>query len=411
MKHLAFCKIGKSIKFASNFSPIGGDNEAPSMLRLLANNNPDITFHIVGRSDFYRLSYNDRIELFPYDNVRDAFEGKRGKADEDQVINYFNDLGLQPSALVLMVGQVGNVSIPNKIWGIRDPSKTVSIIDMTKNYTTPITKWLNDNTSMEVVEVCNDPRYTMRQSKDCFNNPIVSLSQYTYTYIRKHIVNYNNQEYVETEIDCKYSEVERIFQYGKVFKPATVENRNIPMMVVLNEGSPSRYNMLNEWVLKNNENVEIYGKWEHEDAVNDPRFKGSLHIDELQEKLNHVRCTFIIPIAKGWVTSKYVEMIHAGVIPFFHPTYDEQNNTPVSDWLRLKSPESLTKIVNMISTNDEVYLECIRELQELVCKPEYYDGTKLNQIVMSTIYRNYQRPSLDDFDVAERESEGLEEFF
>jgi len=53
MKHIGFGKLGKSVKFQRNkYSPIGGDNEASCTLRALANLNPDITFHIIGRTDY-----------------------------------------------------------------------------------------------------------------------------------------------------------------------------------------------------------------------------------------------------------------------------------------------------------------------------------------------------------------------
>jgi len=205
--NIAFAKIGKSIKFVTAFSPIGGDNEAPSMLRILANHNPNITFHIVGRSDFSKLDEKQRLELFPYDNVIDAFAGHRGKADPDTILNYFSSF--QPDAMVLMVGQVGNVSIPDRMWGQRDPTKTVSIIDMTRNYTTPITKWWNENPNIPVVEICNDPRYTMAQSKDTFADPIISLSQYDYKYLRTASRSYEDQTRTESEVRAVYAEMEK----------------------------------------------------------------------------------------------------------------------------------------------------------------------------------------------------------
>jgi hypothetical protein len=410
MKHIAFAKLGKSVKFVTAFSPIGGDNEAPAMLRILANNNPNITFHIVGRSDFCRLKEEERIELFPYDNVKDAFDGHKGPADENRIINYFDELGFQPDAFVMMMGQVGNVSIPNRIWGQRDPSKTVAIIDMTKNYTTPITKWLNENKGMHVVEVCNDPRYTLAQSKDCFVDPKISLSQYTYDYKRTSARDYDDQTRTETMVPAKYAEMEKIFLYGREMPEVGAVNRDTQFMVVLNEGTPSRYKLLKEWVLDEVEDCEIYGKWEHEDTEKDPRFKGSMPLEDLQEKLKGVRSTFIIPIKKGWVTSKYIEMIHAGVIPFFHPTYDEQDNLGVPKWLRPKNAAELKAAVAALE-NDKIYITAITELQDLFCRKEYYDGSKLNANVMEQLIDGYEPPCLDDYKKQTVEKFDLTNFF
>ena len=409
-KQIAFAKLGKSIKFVTAYSPIGGDNEAPSMLRILANNNPDITFHIIGRSDFNRLTDEQRVDLFPYDNVKDAFDGHKGPADPDRVIHYFDDLGFQPDAFVMMMGQVGNVSIPNRIWGQRDPSKTVSIIDMTKNYTTPITKWLNDNKDMKVIEICNDPRYTLKQSKDCFVDPMISLSQYTYEYEREASRDYEDQTRVKTKVPAKYAEAEKIFLYDRKKVAANAEGRDTNFMVVLNEGTPSRYNLLKEWVLNSVDDVEIYGKWDHENALSDSRFKGSMPLEDLQKKLKNVRSTFIIPIAKGWTTSKYIEMIHAGVIPFFHPTYDDQDNLKVPNWLRPKNPKQMMQAVEMLK-DDKIYNKLIKELQDQFCRPEYYDGTRLNEIVMTHVIENYSAPDLSKYEKQTIESFDLTNFF
>lgn len=410
MKHIAFCKIGKSIKFASAFSPIGGDNEAPSLLRLLANNNPDITFHIVGRSDFYKLSQKERVSLFNYDNVVDTFEGKRGAADEDTIIDYFNDLGFQPDACISMVGQVGTVTIPNRIQQVKDPSLFASVIDMTKNYTTPIVKWWNENLDMKLVEIINDPRYVLNQSRDLIINPTVSLSQYEGTYTKNTMLSYEDQERVPREIPMVYAGVERIFQYDREFKKATADGRDTNFMVVLNEGSPSRYNTLKEWVLNKIDDVEIYGKWDHKNTVDDTRFKGSMKLEELQDKLKKVRATFIIPIAPGWTTSKYIEMIHAGVIPFFHESYDTQNHTKVPSWLRIKSAEQFAESLKLIE-NDSVYEKMITELQDMFCTEEYYNGKVLNNTVMSNTISGYKSPDLTKYNKAEVKPEGLEGFF
>ena len=76
MKNIGFGKIGKSVKFKRNrFSPIGGDNEPSTVLIALANNNPDKTFYIIGRSDFSTLNESESLELFPFDNVIDIWKG------------------------------------------------------------------------------------------------------------------------------------------------------------------------------------------------------------------------------------------------------------------------------------------------------------------------------------------------
>ena len=145
MKRIAFAKVGKSIKFASAFSPIGGDNEAPAILRALANNNPNITFYIVGRSDFHKLDEIKVHELFPYGNVVDVWGKTRFLSETDK----FNHIIQQHKKYdfeygIMMFGQVGTVTIPGRIQQVKNRDLIASVIDMTKNYTSPITMWMNE---------------------------------------------------------------------------------------------------------------------------------------------------------------------------------------------------------------------------------------------------------------------------
>ena len=89
MKNIGFAKIGKSVKFKrTRFSPIGGDNEPSTVLISLANNNPDKTFYIIGRSDFSTLNESEVLDLFPYDNVIDIWKGIKNNdiLDDDLTI-------------------------------------------------------------------------------------------------------------------------------------------------------------------------------------------------------------------------------------------------------------------------------------------------------------------------------------
>lgn len=145
-------------------------------------------------------------------------------------------------------------------------------------------------------------------------------------------------------------------------------------------------------------------------ALSDERFKGSMPLEDLQKKLKNVRSTFIIPIAPGWTTSKYIEMIHAGVIPFFHPSYDAQDNLKVPGWLRPKNPEELEGAIEALQ-NERIYNSAIRTLQDMFCTPEYYDGTRLNDIVMRNIDPNYSAPDLSKYETKVVETFDLTNFF
>ena len=149
--NIAFAKLGKSIKFKGAFSPHGGDNESLAILLAFANNNPNDTFYIAGKSDYAKLSPGEIEVIFPYNNVINVYDHipfktmQTRKSYEDPYIqclnNYFADKHID--AIVMLVCQVGCVSVPGKTWQVKYTSLIASCIDMTANYTSPLTVLLN----------------------------------------------------------------------------------------------------------------------------------------------------------------------------------------------------------------------------------------------------------------------------
>lgn len=414
MKNIGFAKVGKSVKFKTNkYSPIGGDNEASCTLRAVANNNPDKTFYIIGRSDFATLTDAEKVELFPYGNVIDVWEGVGLDISNEyfnHIINYFKKRDIKLDFTIMMVGQLSNVTIPDRIQKVREGNdgKPASTLDMTKWYTTPIFTWLNQE-QLPYIEIVNDPRYTIKQPRDLFHMPMRSLGQYDYEYTTFSIRNYEDQERIERVVKSEYAGMETAFCGDYEYTEEVNLDRKTDFMVVLNEGKPSRYDLLKEWVLNEFNDVEIYGKWEHEAASKDSRFKGSAKIDVLQKKLQDVKFTFIIPIAPGWVTSKYIEMIHAGVIPFLHPTYDMQRHLPIPDFLRPNTPAEFHERMQRLINNPKQYETVLLGLRKAVLKPEYYDGTFINDKIMKAFDPNYERPDMKAFE--KQHVVTLEDFF
>lgn len=427
MKHIAFAKIGKSIKFfPSKYSPSGGDNEPSATLMALANNNPGVTYYIVGRSDFQKLSGNDRLRLFPYGNVVDIWEGAPHKTFKERknyddpfyhhINTYFVSNNIELDCAIIMFGQVGTVTIPGKIEQVRDRSLIASVIDMTLNYTTPISVWLSE-TKIPFVEIINDPRYTCAQARDMYHMPAGSLSQYNYTYTHNPIKSLEDQDRELVLVEPRYAGMETSFCVGKTKPDLAAIYKSERFNIVLNEGSPSRYDMLNEWVLSHFEDgsVSVYGRWENKLAQPDvdSRFKGSLKIDELQERMKSTKYTFIIPIAPGWVTSKYLEMIHIGVIPFFHPSYDTQLHIDVPSLLRPETPEQLYKTMSYLDENENIRIKILKSLQASVLKSGLYDGSILANTIMNecadVLGRRYVRPDVSTF--TKSEVTDLSDFF
>lgn len=387
----AFAKIGKSVKFKKNkYSPVGGDNEASCLLRAVAFHNPDKTFYIIGRSDFDKLTPEEKLDLFPNKNVEYVWENApRWKTVDENyfnyITNYFRDNNITITNTIMMVGNLCGISFPNKIRKLTNPNEFCGVLESQQRYAAPIVKWIND-TNARYVEIVNDPRYTMAQLNDCFYPPKVSLGQYDYSYNCSHITEYVNQNRIDTKVDSEYAGMETLFCYD--YDQCEVNtNRNTDMMIILNEGNPSRYKLLKEWILNSNSNVEVYGKWKDTILEKDNRFKGSLHIDEIQKKLQDVKYTFIIPIRPGWVTSKYIEMLHAGVLPFFHPTYDDQKHIKVPSILRPNTPHDLSQATQYLNDNKDEYIKLLNNVRQDILKEKYYNGSFINKQIMKGLDR------------------------
>lgn len=398
MSNIAFAKIGKSIKFNSKYSPIGGCNESPNLLISLAKTNPHNMYYLIGRSDFKKLTDDDKTLLFPNNNVIDVYENAPKLTDRknynsplfQHINNYFKEKNVKIDYSIMMLGQVGTVTIPGRIKQIKNPELTASVIDMTLNYTTPIVTWLNDNLDIPLIEIINDPRYTLAQSRDIFHIPDVSLSQYNDSYLKKYISSYDNQiPLQQTNISISYSEMEKLFLLNREFPNNYNKTRNTKFTIILNEGSPSRYPLLKEWILDNPSlnTAEIYGKWEHKETENDSRFKGSIQLEEVQQKMEDTKYTFIIPIKKGWVTSKYIEMIYAGCLPFFHPTYDEQKHIDIPEILRPKTMQDLNSAINYFEEHEEDRIKLVKELQEKFIKETDLNGLNISNIIGNSLIK------------------------
>ena len=395
--NIAFSKNGKSIKFMSkNFSPTGGDVDAGSMLQILANNNPDHTFYIIGRSEYNRLSEAERVEFFPYGNVIDSTENVADKKSHTYLIENVDKAGIKIDAHVMMCGQMGSVSIPGRTKQIKNPDEVSMIIDMTLGYSSAINHWQNEHPEVQMIEICTDPRYTTEQTRDLIPSPKVCLSQYDDEYIRMHIRSFEDQERIPTAVQRFYSGIETMFLYGRDKKPVNVEERTENFLVVLNEGKPSRYKLLKHWVLDRFEDVNVFGEWDELETKEDKRFVGSLKFEELHKRLNSVRSSFIIPIAPGWVTAKYIELVYSGVVPFMHPTYDGQEHLRgkipdhLYNFIKPATPKELYDRIEMMK-DDKVYMKTITALQTALLTDDEFDGTKINSTVMKAIDMKYEK--------------------
>lgn len=424
-------KLGRPVQFNSkSWGAIGGDNEPPILYENLIRNNPQHTFVMLGLSDYSRLPLADQERINEHRNFIDAFAGcsvwrkevfmKRadvtdtiwlgsdGLATHDGNQKFMEEViipdpDLKVDAAILMQGMIATSNVPGHSRKRKDPSSLALPLNAQKLYSGPPIHYLNVYRDIPWIAIENDPRSTLGKARDLMNFPKRIYSQYDSICKLTSCKEYDSTEDIVTQIPQEYKGMETIFLIGKTrgeameqqegsldsfFSDAPKEVagdvKDINFMVVCNEGLPSRYPDLKKYILDNVQDVDIYGKWNPDTIGDDNRFKGPKKFNDLQSMLPRVKYTFCIPIKKGWVTAKFWEMAHYGIIPFLHPTYDEQKHLDVPAFLRVKDSKELFDKIKFLEENPEAY-DQLRDAIDKVLKDEYYDGTYMNNTLLEGI--------------------------
>jgi hypothetical protein len=220
-----------------------------------------------------------------------------------------------------------------------------------------------------------DSRYFLRAigNKDVSNIPISGLCQYDDTLTWRHIREFgpapNTDEIVET-FDIEYSALETVNNYGEKL-PKNLDREQSQMIVFANwldfkssdYKKNFRYRMLKKWVVDTRMDCVIYGQWSDKCYEDNTEFAGNLDHNQMNDLLDTMRCTFVLPQKLGWVTWKIWEMIGKGVIPFLHPSYDNQYHTvPKDHFIRVKNEADLIQKYEQVIHDENLYKSVINDL-------------------------------------------------
>jgi hypothetical protein len=381
--NIAIGKIGKSIKFnVSSWGAIGGDVEAPTLFYRWAEMNPQHNFYIIGKSDYSRAK---NIKRLP--NIIDVWEfAEKDMTDTEKRDFVIENLdGINIDFAVLYGGPLGRGNI-HDYTPVLDNSRMTKCLGFQINYVSPILYFINE-TNVPWFMLSVDSRFFPQRCVDIVNMPLMSYSQINTTgdYLRMSGTSFEERhKIVKDTIDAFYSAIETVFlmHHTKPTREEYFSGDRSGMNFILNEGGNrglERGPYLEEYILRYSDDVSVFGKWKSH-WVDDHRFKGSIPFERIGEVLAGTKYTFIIPIGKGWATAKYWEMAHHGVLPFFHPWYDEQENIPAPEFLRVNSPEELWEKIELLENNNELYLNILEEVYETL-DDDYYDGTHVNNIL------------------------------
>lgn len=301
MSKYALAKIGQRIIFdressACDRSNTNGNVGTYLLFKLLAETNPEDEFFIISDSD----------KCFPATNMYDA-----SKLTEDEL----NRIGLD--AMFVLTG-------------LTEYEQDARLFDII------------NGVHAKFVLMSDDPRCLISVEKDerLVRLPDKIISQFEGAYMFKGV-----------PMTVEYVPLQTASCYG--FDPNDVKclTKKYPVVVVSNTSGKEydRIKVLSE-LIEGVRGIRIYGRLSEEEreVLGKERCMGEVKYKEMQKILSESVATILVPIQKGWVTSKYIEALMNYTMPIFHPDYGTH----------LLLPNLMTTLV---TANDRIELLCLIE--------------------------------------------------
>ena len=394
MANIAIAKLAKSIRFdQAQWSSVGGVNEAPFLIYALAKTFPEDTFWIIGKSDYSKVFPNG---LLP--NIKDIWSKEYWETEKSPtsylnsysydenpelyksfyryVNRTFDKLNVTIDFAIILYGIFFSCSMYETVLNT-DGKYTKSLECSTKRMSF-LTYWLNTYKG-KYVSIVTDPRQYAKMPRDFVHWADINLSQIDkdMQFTEKSTQYWPAGQIIENPQRLHkniYSGVETITLFSAVPYDSFPKKKGFNM--ILNQGFPAssskqeppRYTELKKWILSDADfDCSIYGNWDDKILSSDKRFRGPVQQTELGSVLETTKYTLCIPIAPGWVTSKFVEMAHYGVLPFVTDTYGtESSQTYIPDVLRVKSQAELKERIAMFEACPDAYDKVMQYLKHLL---------------------------------------------
>lgn len=387
---VAIFPIGSAIKFNKNrVKRSDGSLEYLNTFKILALNPSISELWILQRSDWKKLTDEEKIEIDPRGVIRDIYEefkivtsAETFKNSDGYDVTYkhlwdsIKHLEQPHFGIGFTAQGLTNVNIPGIIRGIRNPNEMRKSLAMTAGYAAPVIHYLNMSSIPWFLSL-PDPRYVSKNQKwrDLVNGPRSIISQYNETIKSTHFESYPINDTVKEithDLKLHYTGIEKLNLFGTELKSPSNE-RDIKFSIVAmqscagNAVKDYRYEELKKFILdrKGTDDYSIWGKWDERFTLDFPQFKGYATSSFIDDIFNRTKYTLVIPIGPNWVTSKYAEMLQCGVLPFFHPQYDTQFNVlPKDHFLRVKDGDDLFLKINLLEKDDNKRISLVKMLQD-----------------------------------------------
>lgn len=389
--NIAYGKFAKSILFDKDkWGAIGGD-AAPSLLIIrYAQMNPQHKIYLIGKSDLTqfknKLKKENRLEELNNipSNIIDIYENKNKESSNMEwclkaTENIKFDVGL------FFAGPDGTVNIPNFTKKKSNKEEYAKPLVIQYNYAAPIIAFLN-KTNIPWFGISEDPRYIPANHQDLSNVEKFELSQFNKIVNHKVCIDRENRILQEFPVKYNYSKTELLFALGekknnlKNIDPSSKTNH----FMMLLHGNEKRFEIIKKWFIDNNIDVKIFGIWKEYEKQYPNIFK-NVQMSKMLEEVYKTKYTLILGRRyPEFVTSKFWESIHYGIIPFIHKDYDSEHYLPIPEILRINNAEEMIKMMKIIDNDDELYKSILSYFDD-VLKEEYYNGVYFNNLINDSI--------------------------
>jgi len=326
-------KLGQKIIFnrnsdLANRSNTNGNVGAFLFFTMLAANNPYDTFYMIGENDL------STFKKHFYPNIIDVSKCS---------IKEIEEIGLD-----FGIFNIGMLEEQNP------DSLAIEYLNVTG------LKWLL---------AADDPRCLITKAKDIYNAPRIILSQ--------------TQGLVDFVDDFRFVLYMGIEKANAYDRKLSHYYKNKDFVIVANAaGSYDRISIIQEFI-KDIDDVEVYGRVDAELVAANSKFKGEVNFNDIQHIMDHTKITFLVPVKKGWVTAKYIEVLLNGALPIFHVDYDTEllRTFPFDLIDVVENATQLKAKVQYYLDNENERAAKVEMLRKLLVEP-YLDGKILsNQII------------------------------
>jgi len=418
---VAYTKIGRTQAYApANWGVVGGDWEAPMLLKRLALAYPSVEFVLVGHNDGA-----DPVEVGLPPNVTNAFTELKGDVrraervlqgewsgsppveNTKKYIDWMKDIWrpvLETCDIPLIwIGQNDTINQPiPKVDGTPGLGVSRMIYIRCVSY---IFSWLNewrtvDPHNREPIWLCSDIWNTLKARDLYWPQRSAVVSQYDFS--KKQIayrppelsVPFEPEHYGFGDVARVHPKHEGCWEWTLNYRyaglelgscvPTTIEfndqwegRARLGVMVNQSRAASGRDEVLKNWIRPMWPDW-IVGNWDEERAPDIKPYSWFY----LPQLLTTVRSTIAIPIklSHSWATPKAWEMFANGTACFFHPRYDTQGHilptleqcdeleregrgeslVHLARWLRVKSPSDLRKRIDHLNTNQDDWLWIVK---------------------------------------------------